>query len=468
MAQKKYRSFDEFLNENPSLRVNPKKGRKSKSGKGRKNDPYLLLNSKEVSEEDLKRLARSEKDIIRQLEVDTHWGRDPVTGKWKLFADVPNEHTAARTATRVKKRSWKRDANRGKTIEAANKEANILLGDIPMDYKRKGMPGNPKDFRPISPEQKKQSKIVKDVLERRRADLLNHERLFIQQQPLLSQDLFNHLKLYQQNIPENISTKHFRAIINSVPMLEGMGGMDELFNSDLINQAKRAAFSLEAFPDGFATPPDEMTRVSVAEGRSRILGPGKTPLQQTPMDDYNRWLMGLHVDDLNKPIYSFPTTKADLFRARKIEESRLAHEDYINKIRHGEAVSNYFNDLQLEANKAERAEAIRLEKEAQRQQRIQQRQIGDMNYDYMNRYRATIAQAQVQEQEISRAVASSRAARASSSMADTIANDTMRAASVIHSSKLGFAAIGAGAIGAAFGIQSLRNRQEDQRRSLRG
>jgi len=81
--------------------------------------------------------------------------------------------------------------------------------------------------------------------------------------------------------------------------------------------------------------------------------------------------------------------------------------------------------------------------------------------DYMARYE------NLEPQQRAVATAARTEGRMTSSIADTIADDTMRAASVIHSSKLGFAAVGAGVIGAAFGIQSMRNRNEERRRNLR-
>lgn len=91
-------------------------------------------------------------------------------------------------------------------------------------------------------------------------------------------------------------------------------------------------------------------------------------------------------------------------------------------------------------------------------------------FDYTQRYQASIASNEANQRIIARsqaeATAAARQARMSSSVADNIAQDTMRAASVIHSSKLGFAAIGTAALGAAFGITSLRSRNDQRRREL--
>jgi len=416
----------------------------------------LLINGQDLdklSEAERQFILSDSKERIGQLEVDVHWGTNPVTGKWQLFADIPNENTGRRIT------------------QAFNQEPNVLLGDLPMDYKTYGMPGVPKDFRPISEDQKALVELVNSVFEKRRLapdgvgiTLPQHERMLPREYEILEKGI-----LFDQ-APENITAKEFARVINSNPMLEGMDklGLD-------LRVVINAANNSEVFPDRLVTPADELSRVSVAEGRTRRLDDfKKVNFSTTFYDDYDRWVRGLPVDNLHDEtnIYSFLTTKLDAFKAMRNLELDRAHEDYLSRLRHGNAVDDYFSFIESEENKlakqAERdlfrteREARQAEKAAERAAEMERRRKPfQFNPDYMARYE------NLEPQQRAVATAARTEGRMTSSIADTIADDTMRAASVIHSSKLGFAAVGAGVIGAAFGIQSMRNRNEERRRNLR-
>lgn len=227
----------------------------------------------------------------------------------------------------------------------------------------------------------------------------------------------------------------------------------------LFDQQQAVTSGLEVSWDYSVTPADELTRVSVAEGRTRLLSdfadfpyspvaPNRSKLQVA---------YGLTPGQF-PPFYTNHRRKQPNYPRRVgIKVGQTVRDDRRQRK----------NDLSFEKKANERnmkKRALEQErKDAQKAANLARKNKPfNLSPEYMARYDQLIQP----PPEAAQRVASAVDARMGSSVAERLADDTMRAASVVHSSKLGFAAVGTAALGAAFGITSLRNRNEQRRREL--
>ena len=390
------------------------------------------------------RIARDQaidplRDVINKtfsLEVDPMYGLNR-SGRSRIDADIENEFTARRVAS-------------GKT-------ARLL--DMPTER-------FPVSFRPVSKEQKRQARVRRQQAR----DLDVASRNFLND---VMRDSGTGM-----GVPSNLKVGK-----KIPPMIEGMEktGLNPGSNQRA-SAVKQAIANLEVDSLGIANPPDELTRVSVAEGRTNLLGKLNVtlPYDAMPVTPAGNFLMfprgerHLLPKGVEGPVLDDDMGNA--FRREQLAERmkrksifQMYEDERLFKLSHS-ALDLFANPDYTTVNTGrglpsmlegmDYSDKLYQPDPAQFTQRL----------DYTQRYQGSIVAQKNQQKAIARAqseaAAAARQSRVSSSMADNIAQDTMRAASVIHSSKLGFAAIGASAIGAAFGISSLRNKKEQRRTEL--
>ena len=384
-------------------------------------------------------IARGALDRTFALEVDPMYGLSR-SGMSRIDADIENEFTAKRVAS-------------GKT-------ARLL--DMPTER-------FPVSFRPASKEQKKQARIK------------------YKQARELEIAVKNFLNDVMRDSGTGMGVPYNVKVGRKMPgMLAGMEDTGLPMGSNQRASAiKSAIANLEVDSLGIANPADELTRVSVAEGRSNLLGKINVNLPYnvmpvTPPGDFlifpraKRLPKGVEgpVDD---PRGNAFRREQEIERMRRKSIFQMYEDERFFKMSHSALDPFVPNGTQrvLDPRFVDRLPPMMEGMDyTDKMYMPDVKKITDYTttIDYTQRYQGSIVAQKNQQKAIARAqseaAAAARQSRVSSSMADNIAQDTMRAASVIHSSKLGFAAVGAGAIGAAFGISSLRNKKEQRRTEL--
>lgn len=382
-----------------SRRLNSLSGLTGRSVKN--NEPVVMLNGKELTstvKNYLDALSNNPAQAARQLEVDMHFGIDPVTGERRLFAFPPNDFTDRRISPDFKPRS-------------------AILGELPVQ-----LPFTPK---PVTPEELVRSKAIKDQFEQQAAATKEAARAEIR----------------AAREQEKAARQTYKSFLDEIAQF----GPDTGPSQEVLQQSKRSAYLLEIMKDdpGFAQVPEPLTRVSVAEGISVRTGapgylgqgPGAFPRQSSP--NYRPVGFSRH--------------------NRRDAEGFLNQRIDLKNIRVGRTVRNE----RIDASRAERQEATRRARETARANRRPVEEVVENNYkpsfvrriEEANQASATISSSPTPGSSAV-AGASDNFTRAGSRVADMLGEDTVRAASVIHSSKLNYAAVGLAGMAAVFGIAS--------------
>lgn len=372
-------------------------GKKSAGNK----QPTLMLNGQEITsslQNYLDTMSTNPAQAARQLEVDMHFGIDPITGKQRLFAFPPNEFTETR-------------------INPDFKPRGAILGDLPVQ-----LPFTPK---PVTPEDLVRSKAVRDNFE--------------QQAAATKQAAKAEIKAARDQA--RAERQNYKSFLDEISQI----GPDSGPGTNVLQEQKRAGYLLEIMKDdaGFAQPPEALTRVSVAEGISVRTGTpgylGQGPGQFPPMSSPNYKPVGFSRHN------------------RRDAEGFLTQKINMKKIRVGQTV----RDERFNAARAQREEATRRARETTRANRRPVEEVVENNYkpSFVRRVEAANqASAAISSTPMPGSSAASgatdTATRAGSRVANMLGEDTVRAASVIHSSKLNYAAVGLAGMAAVFGIAS--------------
>lgn len=382
------------------------------------NEPTVMLNGKELTstvKNYLDALSNNPSQAARQLEVDMHFGIDPVTGEQRLFAFPPNEFTDIRIGPDFKPRG-------------------AILGDLPVQ-----LPFTPK---PVTPEDLVRSKAVKDQFEQQAAATKEAARAEIR----------------AAREQEKAARQTYKSFLDEIAQF----GPDTGPSQDVLQQSKRSAYLLEIMKDdpGFAQVPEPLTRVSVAEGISVRTGapgylgqgPGAFPRQSSP--NYRPVGFSRH--------------------NRRDAEGFLNQRIDIKNIRVGRTVRNE----RLDAIKAERQEATRKARETARANRRPVEEVVENNYkpsfvrrvEAANQASATISSGGGPggpgRPPGGPPGGPMRPPGGGSRITEMLGEDTVRAASVIHSSKLNYAAVGLAGMAAVFGIASAGRQRKNMEQEI--
>ena len=377
------------------------------------NEPTVMLNGKELTStvrNYLDALSNNPAQAARELEVDMHFGTDPVTGERRLFAFPPNEFTDRRISPDFKPRS-------------------AILGDLPVE-----LPFTPK---PVTPEEKMRSKAVFDEFEQKAKAVKDAARAQVK----AARD------------QEKAARQTYRSFLDEIAQV----GPDTGPGIEALQAQKRAGYLLEIMKDdpGMAEPPGPLTRVSVAEGISVRTGTpgylGQGPNQFPPQSSPNYKPVGFSRHN------------------RRDANGFLNQQINMKNIRVGKTV----RDERLQASRAERQEAAMKARETARANRRPVQEAVENTYtpsfvrriQDANQASATISSAPTPGSSAA-AGATDTVTRAGSRIADMLGEDTVRAASVIHSSKLNYAAVGLAGMAAVFGIASAGRQRKNMEQEI--
>ena len=359
-------------------------------------------------------LARSAIEDTLGLEVNIY---DPRTARWSAF--IPDEYTAERVSS----------------------GSSSSLRDIKT---------NPKKFRPISKAQKREARRISKQKQR----IFDHEKLFLRQ-------VENDLTGMGMGVPYNVK------VGKKMPgMLAGMEDTGlPMGSNQRASAVKQAIANLEVDSLGIANPPDELTRVSVAEGRTNLLGKINTtlPYDAMPVQQTGNWAVN------NNPKDRMAAYKEEqkILREQRILKSRQINQMYEDerffKMSHS-ALSPFISDDTRFVNMGRGLPPMMqgMDYSDQAFEPIKKRvQSGPSDYvpsfvrrvQSANQASATISSTPMPGSSVA-AGATDTATRAGSRVAGMLGEDTVRAASVIHSSKLNYAAVGLAGMAAVFGIAS--------------
>jgi len=351
-------------------------------------------------------LAREALESTFGLEVDPMYGMQ-ASGKSRIYADTANQYTAERVAS-------------GKTA---------MLSDMPTER-------FPTKFKPVSKAQKREARRISKQKQR----IFDHEKLFLRQ-------VENDLTGMGMGVPYNVK------VGRKMPgMLAGMEDTGlPMGSNQRVSTIRQAIDNLEVDSLGIANPPDNLTRVSVAEGRSNLLGKINTtlpydamPVQQTAYKEEQKILR-----------------EQRILKSRQI--SQMYEDERFFKMSHS-ALSPFISDDTRFVNMGRGLPPMMqgMDYSDQAFEPIKKRVQSGPN-DYVPSFVRRVQSANQASAAISStpmpgssaaAGATDTATRAGSRIADMLGEDTVRAASVIHSSKLNYAAVGLAGMAAVFGITS--------------
>lgn len=361
--------------------------------------PGVLFNGEEIPElvsNYLNALDYDPAQAARHLEIDFN-DVESGTGRRIYTAFPPNEHTARRIAPDSVPRA-------------------AILGDVPFELPFTARPVTAED---IAASQRRHADYQEVIDSARRIGTR------------MAQDARDQVNAARR--AERAGRQTYQSFLDEISQF-GEGPASP--GTAVLQKEKLAGQTLEVFPTYYAEPADSLTRVSVAEGRSRLIG----DFANFPYD----------------PITPRAPRISDGSRRVRVRVGRSVYDERRTTERNAQ---NMQRRAEIEEARKIRQAEINSAKEAKRAYR---NRPFNLSPEYMARYEQLIQP----PPEAAQRVASGVDARMGSSVAERLADDTMRAASVIHSSKLGFAAIGTAALGAAFGITSLRSRNDQRKRGI--
>lgn len=371
-------------------------------------------------------LARSVIEDTLGLEVNMY---DPRTARWSAF--IPDEYTAERVSSGSSK----------------------SLRDIKT---------NPKKFRPVSKAQKKEARRITKQKQR----IFDHEKLFIRQ-------VENDLTGNGMGVPYNVK------VGRKMPaMLEGMDQTGlPMGRNQRASAVKQAIANLEVDSLGIASPADELTRVSVAEGRSNLLGriDARLPYDAMPTTQSGNWALENNYKDR---MLRYKEEQAVLKEQRILKSksiNQMYEDERFFKMSHSALDPFVSGDTRfVNVGRGLPPMMQGMDYSDKAFEPIQKR-IQPTANNYVPSFVRRVEAAKQASATISSAPmpgssavagATDTATRAGSRVANMLGEDTVRAASVIHSSKLNYAAVGLAGMAAVFGIASAGRQRKNTERKI--
>jgi hypothetical protein len=364
-------------------------------------------------------LARSLIEDTLDLEVNMY---DPRAARWSAF--LADENTAERL-------------------------------DIGSSVKLKDVKTNPKKFRPANKSQRAEAKKIARA---------KHKEY-------LRTNLKEHEKLFMRGLADDIGTGmgvpfYAKSGGRKIPMLQGMEDTGLPAGSNQRASAvKQAIANLEVDSLGIASSPDALTKVSVAEGRSNLLGRINVnlPYDAMPSSPTGNWSVQ---KNYKERMLAYQEEAKILKEQRKIKSrqvSQMYEDERFFKMSHQALdpfVSNDTRFVNIGRGLPPMLQGMDYS-DSMYQPVARKIQTQPNNYtpsfvrrlEQMNQASASISSSPMPGSSAV-AGATDSTTRAGSRVAEMLGEDTVRAASVIHSSKLNYAAVGLAGMAAVFGIAS--------------